>query len=182
MNMSMMSVQPHLTFDEFLVLERDSEMKHELIGGVIYAMAGASQRHNDVVTNLLVAITPAARAGGCRARAADQLVKVDDINGKYPDVGVYCEEEPDDFYVTQPCLLVEVLSPSSHERDKVTKLSAYRRLPSLKAYLIVDPVNSMIYAHMRDHRGAWSTTTAGIGDWLKLPCPDMMLQVADIFQ
>ncbi len=179
--MSMMSVQPHLTFDEFLALEHESEMKHELIGGLVYAMAGASRRHNEVVMNLSLAIAPAARATGCKAYAADQLVKVDDINGKYPDFGVYCEKESDDFYVTQPCLLVEVLSPSSHERDKVTKLSAYRRLPSLKAYLIVDPVNSMIYAHMRDNRGAWSTTTCGVGDWLKLPCPDMMLQVADIF-
>jgi Uma2 family endonuclease len=179
--MSMMSVFNHLTFDEYLALERDSETKHELIGGLVYAMAGASQRHNDVTTNMLVALAPAARAAGCRARASDQLVKVDDINGKYPDVGVYCDDEPDDFYVTRPCLLVEVLSPSSHERDKVTKLTVYRSLPSLKAYLIVDPVNSTILAHMRNPKGSWSTTTCGIDDWLHLPCPDMMLQVSEVF-
>ena len=179
--MSMMSVHPHLTFDEFLAIERESEMKHELIGGLVYAMAGASQRHNDITANLLLAIGPAARAAGCKARVADQLVKVDDINGKYPDFGVYCEEETDEFYVTRPCLLVEVLSPSSHERDKVTKLTVYRSLPSLKAYLIVDPVTSTVLAHMRDRRGAWSTTMCGIGDWLPLPCPDTMLQVSDVF-
>ncbi len=179
--MSMTSAHPHLNFDEFLAVERESEMKHELIGGVAYAMAGASKRHNDVVMNLSVLIAPAARLAGCRARAADQLVKVDDLNGKYPDVGVYCEDEADDFFVTKPCLLVEVLSPSSHERDKVTKLTVYRRLSSLKAYLIVDPVTSTILAHVRDRRGAWSSTTYAVGDWLTLPCPDMMLQVSDVF-
>jgi Uma2 family endonuclease len=179
--MSTMSVHPHVTFDEFLAVERDAEIKHELIGGLVYAMAGASQRHNDITMNLGVAIAPAARAAGCRGRASDQLVKVDDINGKYPDFGVYCDDEANDFYVTRPCLLVEVLSPTSHERDKVTKLAIYRSLPSLRAYLIVDPETSTILAHLRDKRDRWSTTTCGVGDWLQLPCPDMILEVATVF-
>ena len=179
--MSTMSMQPHLTFDDFLAMERESELKHELIGGLVYNMAGASPRHNDIVMNMALAIGAAARASGCRARAADQLVKVDDINAKYPDFGVYCEDEADSFYVTQPCLLAEVLSPTSHERDKVTKLAAYRRLPSLKAYLIVDPETQTVMAHMRDHRGKWATNNCGLGDQLLLPCPEMMLQIDDIF-
>jgi Uma2 family endonuclease len=178
---STMSVQPHLTFDEFLAAERESEVKHELIGGVVYAMAGASSRHNDVVMNLALAIGPAARAAGCRARASDQLVKVDDINGKYPDFGVYCDDEANDFYVTSPCLLVEVLSPTSHERDKVTKLTVYRSLPSLRAYLVVDPATSTIQAHLRSPSGRWSTTNCGLGDMLLLPCPDYYLNVDDVF-
>jgi Uma2 family endonuclease len=171
--MSTMSMQPHLTFDDFLAMERESEVKHELIGGLVYNMAGAS--------NLMIAIGAAARSGGSRARAADQLVKVDDINAKYPDFGVYCEDEGDTFYVTQPCLLAEVLSPTSHERDKVTKLAAYRRLPTLKAYLIVDPETQTVMAHMRDNRGKWATNNCGFGDQLLLPCPEMMLQINDLF-
>jgi Uma2 family endonuclease len=116
--MSTMSVQPHLTFDEFLAAELESEVKHELIGGVAYAMAGASRRHSDIVTNLALAIGPAARETGARARAFNQLVKVDDINGKYPDFGVYCDDEANDFYVTSPCLLAEVLAPTSWPTDR----------------------------------------------------------------
>ncbi len=179
--MSTMEVHPHVTFDEFLERERNAEVKSELIGGLVYAMAGASQRHNDITMNLSIAIAPAARAANCRARASDQLVRVDDINGKYPDFGVYCEAEAHDFYVTTPCLLAEVLSPSSHERDKVTKLAIYRSLPSLRAYLIIDPESSTILAHLRDRRGAWSSTLCRVGDLLALPCPDMLLTVADVF-
>jgi Uma2 family endonuclease len=179
--MSTMSVQPHVTFDEFLAREVEAETKSELIGGLIFAIAGATQRHNDVVMNLSIAIGPAALAAGCRARASDQLVKVDEINGKYPDFGVYCEPEPHDFYTRQPCLLAEVLSATSHERDKVTKLTVYRSIESLRAYLIIDPESSIIIAHMRDRRGKWATTTCGIGDLLQLPCPDMLLEVAGVF-
>jgi Uma2 family endonuclease len=179
--MSTMSMQPHLTFDDFLAMERESELKHELIGGLAYNMAGVSSRHDDIVVNLVLAIGAAARASGCRARAADQLVKVDDINAKYPDFGVYCEDEAHDFYVTKPCLLAEVLSPTSHERDKVAKLAAYRRLPTLNAYLIVDPETQTVMAHMRDRRGKWATNNCGLDDQLLLPCPEMMLQINDIF-
>lgn len=179
--MSTMAVYPHVTFDEFLAAELESELKHELIGGLVYAMAGASQRHNDLTMNLSIAIGPAARAAGCRARASDQLVRVDDINGKYPDFGVYCAAEAHDFYVTQPCLLAEVLSPTSHERDKVTKLAAYRSLPSLRAYLIVNPDERTVLAHLRDRGDRWSVTTCSEGDLLPLPCPDMLLSISDIF-
>ncbi len=179
--MSTMSMQPHLTFSEFLAMEVESEVKHELIGGLVYNMAGASPRHNDIVMNLSIAIGQAARLSGCRARAADQMVKVDDINAKYPDFGVYCEEEGHGFYATQPCLLAEVLSPTSHERDKVTKLAAYRRLPSLKAYLIVDPETQIVMANMRDRRGKWATTNCTLGDQLMLPCPEMVLFISDLF-
>jgi Uma2 family endonuclease len=179
--MSTMEVHPHVTFDEFLLRERNADIKSELIGGLVYAMAGASQRHNDITVNLVVAIAPAARAAGCRARASDQLVRVDDINGKYPDFGVYCENETHDFYTTAPCLLAEVLSPSSHERDKVTKLAIYRSLPSLRAYLVIDPETSTVIAHLRDRRGSWASTTCGPGDVLGLPCPDMLLNISDVF-
>ena len=179
--MSTMAVYPHVTFDEFLITERASEVKHELIGGLVYAMAGATQRHNDVTMNLAIAIAAAARAAGCRARSSDQLVRVDDVNGKYPDFGVYCEPESQDFYATRPCLLAEVLSPTSHERDKVTKLAIYRSIETLQAYLIVDPATRTVIAHLRDSRGRWSVTTCSEGDQLLLPCPDMLLSISDLF-
>jgi hypothetical protein len=63
----------------------------------------------------------------------------------------------------------------------VTKLMAYRSLPSLRAYLVVDPVTSTIQAHVRSPSGRWSTTSCGLGDMLLLPCPDYYLNVDDVF-
>lgn len=179
--MSTMSIQPHVTFDEFLVLEQEADVKHELIGGIIYAMAGASIRQNEIVMNLSITIGPEARKHGCRALAADQLVRVDDMNGKYPDFGVYCLPESDTIYATTPSLLAEVLSPSSHERDKILKLSIYKRIESLRAYLVVDPVSRSVLAHLRDDRGRWSTLTCSETDVLTLPCPYMLLSISDLF-
>ena len=69
------------------------------------------------------------------------------------------------------CLLAEVLSPSSHERDKVTKLAAYKRLASLQAYLVVDPESRTISAHVRGSTGRWITTTYAEGGWMELRVP-----------
>jgi Uma2 family endonuclease len=179
--MSTMSVQPHVTFDEFLALEEAAEEKHELIGGIIYAMAGASRRHNEIVANLMLTIGPEARKHSCRGLAADQLVRVDDLNGKYPDFGVYCEPETHAIYASTPCLLAEVLSPSSHERDKILKLVVYKRIESLRAYLIVDPVSRSVLAHLRDDRGRWTALTCSETDVLTLPCPYMLLSISDLF-
>ena len=92
-------------------------------------------------------------------------MKIDDINGKYPDFGVYCEPESHAVFATEPCML-----------------AAYRRLGSLRAYLVVDPETQTVVAHMRNEAGRWTTTSSGEGDLLMLPCPEMMLSVSDLFE
>jgi Uma2 family endonuclease len=171
-----------VTWDEYVAFLKTSEIKYELIGGVMYAMASAGRAHNRVSAKLMLAIGPAAFAGGCEAVNADQLVRVGDTFGWLPDFGVYCNDhDGDGFFRTDPCLLAEVVSPSSHERDKVTKLSFYKAIASLQMYLVADPVTKTIIAHSRGTDDRWSTTTYGLGDSIRLPCPPMILDVESVF-
>ena len=116
-----MPSQLYLSVDEWVRLEeKHPELKHELIEGVVYAMAGASNRHNDISAAILAMLFRPARDHGCRAVASDQRLVIRDRNGFYPDVAVFCEESEDGNYRRNPCLLVEVVSPSSRQRDYET--------------------------------------------------------------
>lgn len=171
-----------VTWDDYVTLLKSSDIKYELINGVIYAMASAGRLHNRVAAKLMLAIGPNAFSQGCEAVNADQLVRVGDTFGWLPDFGVYChDDDGDGYFRTSPCLLAEVVSPSSHERDKVTKLGFYKAITALQTYLVVDPVTQSIIAHIRSNDNRWSTTTYGSGDMIRLECPPMMLDVQSIF-
>ena len=98
-----------LTLEEYLALEREAPVKHELVEGFPHAMAGASDRHNRVVVNLVLALGPLARKRGCRLYASDMRLKVDAATVYYPDLMVVCEEDPGEYYKEKPCLVIEVL-------------------------------------------------------------------------
>lgn len=89
----------------------------------------------------------------------------------YPDVVVACGEEPEDPYVEDaPCFLVEVLAPNTESTDRREKLIAYRRLPGLRAYLIVAQNERVVERHFREEGGRWQTAFIEEG-CLPVPCP-----------
>jgi Uma2 family endonuclease len=153
-----------------------------LFEGVVYAMAGASNRHNDVSASMLALLFQPARDHGCRAVASDQRLVIRDRNGFYPDVAVFCEEPGDGQYRRNPCLLVEVVSPSSRQRDYETKAIAYLQIPTLLAYLIVDPSREVVEAHLRDDESQpWRSISLPSGSALALNCPPVSIEIADLF-
>ena len=181
--MTSMPATRDVTWDEYVDLLKSSDIKYELIGGVMYAMASASRAHNRVSAKLMLTIGPAAFGHQCEAVNSDQLVRVGDTFGWLPDFGVYCnDDDGDGFFRTDPCLLAEVLSPSSHERDNVTKLGFYKAIPSLLTYMVLDPAERSLVVHSRGTDNRWATTTYGPGDMIRLPCPPMLLDVAAIFE
>jgi Uma2 family endonuclease len=101
----------------------------------------------------------------------------------YPDVMVVCESSSDDPYVEQePCLIVEVFSPSTEGTDSREKVAAYKRIPSLKAYLIVDQERPRVERHFRTDQGDWlQEDLIGDGDFL-VPCPPIHLTLARIYR
>lgn len=171
----------HLDFESWLAFEAASPtVRHELVGGNVYAMTGAMRRHNLLSASILAAVRPAAMADGCRAYVADMKVRVG-ADGYYPDVMVACDEPPDERFEDAPCLLVEVLSPSTETVDRREKLAAYTRLPCLRAYLIAHPDTPRIEVHRR-HGGTWAQSVLGPGDSLVLECPEVGLSVDDLYQ
>ena len=96
--MSTMPSSRDVSWDEYVSLLRSSDVKYELIGGVMFAMAAAGRVHNRVSAKLMLTIGPAAFASGCEAVNADQLVRVGDTFGWLPDFGVYRDGTDGDLF------------------------------------------------------------------------------------
>jgi Uma2 family endonuclease len=163
-------VLPLLTVEEFLLM-RPTTHKVELVEGTIYNMAGAAARHNTVTVNAVFALTPAARRLACDLFANDMAVKVGPTTAYYPDVVVACDNEGDsDLVRSKPCLIIEVLSPSTAGTDKREKRVAYQRIASMKDYLIVDPKTHTVDHHHRENAETWSWTVRGKDDVCTQTC------------
>jgi Uma2 family endonuclease len=179
------SAKPHrpLSVEEYLKLEETASVKHEYVGGEIHALAGASRRHNRIVSNISGLLWSAARGGPCRVYSSDMKLQVADDIFYYPDVMVACGPEPEDPYVEHdPCLVVEVASPSTESIDRREKLAAYKRMSGLKAYLIVHQERARVERHWRDEEGQWWQADL-VGDGaVPVPCPETRLSVAEIYE
>ena len=100
----------------------------------------------------------------------------------YPDLTVSCDPTDDqDRYVTWPCLVIEVLSPTTAHKDQREKLLLYRNIESLQGYLIVAPDDGWIELHERDGNGAWHDRRARGDEPVQLPCVDVSVDAASLF-
>lgn len=162
----------HYSYEEYLAYEADSGLKHEFDNGEIFAMAGGSPRHNALALRVGAALD-AVRQPGCVAFQSDQKIRVLATGrATYPDASVVCgplEKDPADpsgSTVTNPVLLVEVLSPSTEEEDRGHKWHDYQRIPSLREYVLVSQGEPRIERYRRLPSGQWeySETTSGTVD------------------
>lgn len=177
----------HYAWREYLTLEGASNIKHEYLDGQIYAMAGGTPVHAALqlaVPNLLFAQL---RAGRCRALGSDLRVRVLATGlATYPDVTVVCgprETDPgDENSVTNPTLLVEVLSPSTAEYDRGEKFAHYKRVPSLQQYVLVSPDEPRVEVWTRGGDGVWTAVVSTDGDVAELGSIEARLDVRELYQ
>lgn len=128
------------TPEEYLAVEETAEVKHEYVGGRVYAFAGAGWNHNVLVSNLHFLLRSQLGSGPCLVLGSDMMLKAAEDVFYYPDLLVCCD--PTDTgprYVRRPRVVIEVLSPSTRRTDLTEKAAAYWRVPSIEVYLIVDP-------------------------------------------
>lgn len=172
-----------LTVEEYLAFEASSEIRHEYVGGMLYAMTGGTDRHNQIAGNVYIALREAARGTPCRVYITDMRVLTKDIY-YYPDVMVACGELESDnpIHRRDPCLLVEVLSPSSAITDRREKLLIYREIPTLQAYFIVHQDSRRVERHFRDKGGVWQRGDLVNDATVPVPCPETVLTLADIYE
>lgn len=164
--------RPLLTAEQYRARELRSDVRHEYVQGRVYAMAGESRAHNEITGNIYVRLRAARRGGPCRVSfEAVRLVTGQDRE-YYPDVMVACGPAPDDPYIeTAPCVLVEVLSPSTRHTDRREKGPTYRALPSLQTYVIVHQPRRRIEWYTRAADGTWLVADV-VGDGkISFPCP-----------
>jgi Uma2 family endonuclease len=161
-----------LTPEDYLRLEESGEIKHEYVDGEIYAMAGASRRHNMIAINATLRLKGQARGTGCEAYTSDVKIYVAEQNSfYYPDAMLVCAEDDDhSHYVTRPCIVVEVISPSTASIDRREKLMAYRKIASLSAYLMVEADRRQVDYVLRGADGTWRSGTLEENDILNLNC------------
>jgi Uma2 family endonuclease len=157
--------QPHLSFDDWLAIERTStDQRCEYVAGEVFAMAGGSEEHNLIVANVVRELGNQLKGRPCRVYPSDMKVHIATAEvGAYPDVMVICGER--DFHdgrrdvVTNPTLIVEVLSDSTEAYDRGDKFRYYRSLPSLQAYLLLSQDRIQAELFLRQSDGTWSLST-----------------------
>jgi Uma2 family endonuclease len=149
------------TYEEYLAYERDSDRKHEFVAGEIIAMAGGSRRHNALASRISAALENA-RPAGCTAFQSDQRIRVLATGlATYPDASMTCEPiegDPADRSgetITNPTLLVEVLSPSTEYADRGYKWEQYQLIPSLQEYVLVSHTNPRVEVYRRHGLDGW---------------------------
>ena len=146
-----------LTVEEYFALAADSEISHEFYEGEIIARTGIQRDHimitGNVMGQLHIQLTNRAE---CIALASTMRVRVSDTIYFYPDGLAVCDArfaDPDEYTLTNPCLVVEVTSKSTAVYDRLTKLAAYRQMPSVQEILIVDQYRVAIEQHTRVPEG-----------------------------
>jgi Uma2 family endonuclease len=139
-----MQVAPDIEFlqvEDYLAGEESSELRHEYLGGMVYAMAGASDAHNTIALNLAAELRNLLRGGPCRAFIGDMKAHIV-IGGRdvfyYPDVMVTCDPRDTKPYIKEfPKLIVEVLSQTTESTDRREKFWNYTQIESLEEYILV---------------------------------------------
>jgi Uma2 family endonuclease len=173
-----------LTVEEYLASEERSAARHEYIDGHLFAMAGATSRHNTITQNITFALRQHLRGSKCRAYTENLKVRVEATNSfYYPDVFVTCDGKApgDDVYCESPFLIVEVLSRATAAIDRREKLFAYRRIPTLQEYLIVHQTTKRVVLHRRTESGEWQSREFEHSALVQLDSPgtpfDLLLDV-----
>lgn len=172
-----------VSIEAYLQGELETEIKHEYLAGDVVAMGGASRAHGLMATALALAFGPKAKARRCQLFISDMKVRVEHDSGTYfyyPDLLVTCN--PDDnerLFSTHPCLIVEILSPATERIDRREKLLAYRLLPSLREYLLVDPEKPLIERFWKTGEH-WQHETLSEGT-LAVACLDCEIDLADLY-
>lgn len=152
------AVQLPMTADEFLAWDSTQTIKHEFLRGDVVAMAGAQEAHVTAMGNLYNALRQHLRGSPCRAFIADMKLRVEAADAYfYPDVFVTCSaaDAADPLIKRDPVLVVEVLSPSTAAYDRGEKFAAYRLLPNLQEYLLVDPAARRCDLYRKGADGLW---------------------------
>lgn len=167
----------YTTFEQFLASEIDSQERHELVGGRVYAMAGGTERHDLTAQALYERLVAGARPAGCRTFHGNRLLRVSASESYYPDVMVVCGSRADEHYETSPGLIVEVLSPSTESTDRREKAAVYRSIPALAMYLLVSPLFRRIERATRDASGEWRWRAFGPGEVLGTAFADVDVDV-----
>jgi Uma2 family endonuclease len=183
------AVHHRFSFHDYVTLEEDSGIKHEFLGGQVWAMSGGSPAHAAIAANITALLTVALGDKPCQTFSSDLRVRVQATGlATYPDVSVGCgkleldPEDPKKHTALNPKLIVEVLSPSTEDYDRGEKLGHYKQIPSVAEVVLVAHDRREIEVVRREADGSWSRTVVGEGASAQLLSVGCALPVDEVYR
>ena len=149
-------------------------------------MAGRTEEHALLAARLIAMLARGLDGSPCAPRSSDLRIRTQSGLGTYPDVTVVCGKSEkfaeDPLSITNPTLLIEVLSESSEAYDRGEKFAHYRSIPSLREYVLVSHREAAVETHLRGDDGTWLESFAGTGDILVLRSLDVRINVDALYR
>jgi len=176
---------PKLTPEEYFAWEEKQLEKHELINGQVYAMSGGSVNHGRLAIRLTAMFDNHLENSGCIAGNSDIKINiVETRNYTYPDASVTCDNRDKNTpnYFTYPCLIVEVLSPSTEIYDRSGKFRLYRKNPVLQDYLLVSSTSIEMDLYHKNEAGDWLIINYQAGDNVELKSINLSFPIEQIYR
>jgi Uma2 family endonuclease len=174
-----------ISVDDYLAGELVSPIKHEYIGGVVYAMAGARNSHNIITTNAVSTLHARLKGKRCQAFNSDTKIRVrlpTHVRFYYPDGSVVCRPNPQsESFQDEPAVLVEVISKSTRRIDEGEKKDAYLTIPSLSVYILLESDVPAAVVFRRTETGFVREFYAGLDAVIPLREVEIELPLADVY-
>lgn len=175
-----------IDYPRYLELERERDQKHEWFDGQVYAMAGGTLEHSALSAAMIRALGQLAERSGCQVHTSDAKIRVLETGlATYADAAVVCgpvERDPQDHNVmTNPSVVVEVLSDSTEAYDRGEKFRHYRKIPALRDYVLVSQHDRRVEVYSREPDGRWALAEAVAGESFYLSALDGALAVDQVY-
>lgn len=172
---------------EYLAWEEQQEYRHEYIDGKIYSMTGGTVNHGRIALNIGSILANRLRGSACMVLNSDVKVQVSESNTTsfcYPDISVTCDERDRqaDKFISYPCLIIEVLSPSTEAYDRGKKFRKYRRSATLQEYVLVSTTDICLDIYRRNENGKWELETYLEGDLVALNSISFTAAIEQIYE
>lgn len=175
----------YFTPEEYFDWEEGQLERHELIDGRVYAMSGGTRNHSAIAVNFLLSIKSHLRGSKCSVFNSDLKVSIlNTRNYTYPDLSITCDDRDREnaFYITYPCLIVEVLSDSTEAYDRGKKFEKYRRNPNLVDYVLASSEETAIDLYHKNDAGDWLILSYRTGDRVELKSIGLSLPIEQFYE
>ncbi|MDX1977756.1 MAG: Uma2 family endonuclease [Pseudanabaenaceae cyanobacterium bins.68] len=177
--------QLKFTPEEYFAWQEQQEVKYEYIDGEVYAMTGGTLNHSEIACNLISLLKTHLNGSACRVLNSDARVSIHRANQYvYPDISVTCDRRDQETtqFITYPCLIVEVLSPTTEAYDRGKKFKLYQRADSLVEYVLVNPEEIEIDLFRKNEGSRWEVLNYLAGDLVELESLNLTFAIEQIYQ
>ena len=182
----MITKMRQMTVEEYLAFDEGGEIKHEFVDGELFEMTGGTANHSMIIVYAIAALVNQLNNRDCIVFDSNMRVKIDDTKYVYPDVSVVCGNaefaDDNEVILLNPTVVVEVTSPSSIERDRVSKVEFYGDIPSVLGYLILDQERVFAQWYTRIESGWHLRQFTDLADEIELEPLGCTLSLAQLYR